>query len=565
MPFVLSIGDLLDSKYRIQRRLGGGGFGEVYLAQDELLGRQVAIKLLRDQDPGRQADLVHEMRSLDQLHHPAVVTFFHHFIEESLLFLVMEYCAGGSLRSRVRQPTPLQTIMQWGKELADALDFIHQQGIVHHDIKPDNILFTADGVLKIGDLGVANRHAGTGPYLAPEMLLGGVDTKDVRVDVYALGITLLELLQNSNPFQDMLPAESLRAKLRHEFISSSIERWVQDLITKATHPTPELRFQSMREFREAIESKHVNYVFDRSRVQAHALAEKAERLLARKQVSAASKYINQALYACPDCVAALIAAGRHSLFVNRIAEAKQYFDQALALNPRTNIQRELGWLCLEASNFCQAISLLTDHLQRNSADYEAFNLLLECFFRTERYEAGLQIAELMLDERAPSDCFENNGLLCGLLSGSNDDELVKRALGRLRNPFICYNIEVLMQAPSQMKSLTLFENYRFGLASRKANTITISSAGGLRELKAPIITVGRLEENEISLTDPNVSRRHCALVNYLDDVWIYDLGSTQGVFVDGKRIERKAYLNGVHTIRLGQTELTLSSKLGLLV
>ena len=87
--------------------------------------------------------------------------------------------------------------------------------------------------------------------------------------------------------------------MRHEFIPSDLERWVQDLISKATHPTPELRFQSMQEFREAIDSKHVSYVFDRSRVQAHALAAKAEKLLARKHVTAASKCINQALYAVP--------------------------------------------------------------------------------------------------------------------------------------------------------------------------------------------------------------------------------------------------------------------------
>jgi pSer/pThr/pTyr-binding forkhead associated (FHA) protein len=84
-------------------------------------------------------------------------------------------------------------------------------------------------------------------------------------------------------------------------------------------------------------------------------------------------------------------------------------------------------------------------------------------------------------------------------------------------------------------------------------------------MKTPVITIGRLEENEICLADTNVSRRHCALVNYLDDVWVYDLGSTRGVFVDGKRIERKAYIEGVHAVRLGQTELMVCSKLGLLV
>jgi tetratricopeptide (TPR) repeat protein len=84
------------------------------------------------------------------------------------------------------------------------------------------------------------------------------------------------------------------------------------------------------------------------------MAAKAERLLARKHATAASKCISQALYACPDCVYALIAAGRYNLFINRISEAKQYFDQALSLNPRTNIQKELGCLCLEAGSYSRS-------------------------------------------------------------------------------------------------------------------------------------------------------------------------------------------------------------------
>jgi hypothetical protein len=235
------------------------------------------------------------------------------------------------------------------------------------------------------------------------------------------------------------------------------------------------------------------------------------------------------------------------------------------LNPRTNIQKELGWLCLETGNYSQAISLLTDHLQRNAADYEAFNLLLECFYRTERYEVGMQVAKLMVDEGAPSDCFENNGLLCGLLSNSTNEELVKLALTKLHKPFISYNVDILMQAPEQSKSLILFENYRFGLSSRKQNTLTIEQQGHVQESKDPVITIGRLDSNRVCLADSNVSRRHCAIVNYLDDVWIYDLASTQGVFVDGKKIERKAYLEGVHVVELGNTELTVCSKLGLLL
>lgn len=556
------IGVQLDSKYRVLRALGSGGFGQVYLAEDELLGRRVAIKLLRDRDSEAHANLVHEMRSLDRLHHPNVVAFYHHFINEETLFLAMEYCAGGSLRDLMQRSPRLQTVMQWGRALAETLHYIHQHGIVHHDIKPDNILFTSEDVVKIGDFGVANRNIGTFSYVAPEMLLGDVDPNDVRIDVYALGVTLLEVVQTRSLFEGMSRREILRAKLQHDFLPTTIPRWLQDVLSKATHPTPELRFQTMQEFQEAIESQHVNYAFDRSRVQANALAAQAHKLLSKKRPTAAVKLITQALYVCPDCLSALIVAGQHSLYLNRPSEARQYFDRALSLNPRTNIQRELGWLCLENGNYSQAISLLSDHLQRNAADYEAFNLLLECFFRTERYDVGRQIATLMIEERAPSDCFENNAFICHMLQrDSTDQEAVLSALQKrkVKGPFLTYNLQVFSNgAQDRRQSLALFEGYRFGLSQRKQNIVTIEHSGKKLEFSDPIITIGRSEENRFCLADTNVSRNHCVILNFFGDVWIYDLNSTQGVFVDGVQIDRKAYLQGVHIARLGESDLTIS-------
>jgi serine/threonine protein kinase len=561
----INTGDELDSKYRILCWLGGGGFGDVYLAEDELLKRQVAIKALKDRAADDQTGLIDEMKLLDQLHHPGIVTFYHHFVTDAVLFLVMEFCAGGSLRRRMKGDSqPLHTVMQWGADLAAVMELVHERGVVHHDIKPDNILVTQEGSLKLADFGVANSNRGTLDYLAPEMLLGEVNAGDVRVDVYALGITLLELLRNSNPFGEMNRSESLKAKLQHDFIPTDLDRWVQEVIAKATHPTPELRFQSMRDFREAIEAKHVSYVFDPGRIQASDLAAQAEKLLKRKKASAARKCVIQALHACPDCVPALIAAGRHALFINRIEEARHYFDQALRLNPRTNIQRELGWICLEQGNYAQAISLLTDHLQRNANDYEAFNLLLECFYRTERYDAGVHVARLMVDANAPSNCFVNNGFICSLRTKSTTDEIVKRLVADRRNPFSAYNSKILMEASDRMDSLLLFEGYRFGLRTARGNTIRIEHHHQVWELTDGIITMGRLDENAVHLADNSVSRRHSVVVNYLGDIWIHDLNSTGGIIVDGVKVNRKAYLDGVHIVKLGSAELKVSSSAGLL-
>jgi serine/threonine protein kinase len=145
------------SKYRILRRLGVGGYGDVFLARDELASRHVAIKRLKNAESWQQADLVHEMGSLNQPHHPNVVGFFHHSYayDGPSLFVVMEHCAGGSLRAQIGS-TQAATIMQWGMTLADVLAQVHQRGIGHHDIKPENILFTGDGTIKIGDFGAAN-------------------------------------------------------------------------------------------------------------------------------------------------------------------------------------------------------------------------------------------------------------------------------------------------------------------------------------------------------------------------------------------------------------------------
>lgn len=318
---MINIGDCLDNKYMVILRLGGGGFGEVFLANDETLpDRQVAIKILLANSSGDHSDLIWEMRTLAQFNHPGVSTFYHHFNDMDRLCLVMEYCAGGNLKDHILKTGKCteMDVFDWGLILCDTLTFVHDKGIVHHDIKPANILFTNNLALKLSDFGVANRDAGTLMYMSPEILLGEHTSKtDPRVDVYALGLTLLESIIGIHPFQHLTPSEEIHAKIQHNFVPHDLSSWVQEVLLKATHPTPELRFQTMQDFAEAIRAKHVPCVFDINRIKAHEIAKKAETYITRKKWMSAEKMLNIALEYSPDCVAALIVAGRCQLLFRK--------------------------------------------------------------------------------------------------------------------------------------------------------------------------------------------------------------------------------------------------------
>jgi serine/threonine-protein kinase len=196
--------------------------GEVWKAHDAKLDRVVAIKMLTR---GALADATtrerfrREARVLSRLSHAGVATIFDFDAQDDHDFLVMEYVPGGSLENRLASgPIPLETTLQLGAAIADALEDAHRHGILHRDLKPGNVLLTANGQPKILDFGLAVLLAGgkaTGrmtqsgtvvgslPYMAPEQLFGDAD--DVRADVYALGVMLFEMATGRRPFSKDRP------------------------------------------------------------------------------------------------------------------------------------------------------------------------------------------------------------------------------------------------------------------------------------------------------------------------------------------------------------------------
>src|SRR5215831_445201 len=211
---------LFDGRYRIVRKLGTGGMANVYLAEDEVLGRRVAIKILNDRHAGDDQFVERfrrEAKNAASLSHPNIVSIYDRGEAEGTYYIAMEYLDGRSLKELIvaRGPAPVNVAVDYTRQILQALRFAHRHGIVHRDIKPHNVLVDAEGRVKVTDFGIARAGTsqmteagsivGTAQYLSPEQARGSA--VDQRSDVYSLGIVLYELLTGAVPFNGDTPVE----------------------------------------------------------------------------------------------------------------------------------------------------------------------------------------------------------------------------------------------------------------------------------------------------------------------------------------------------------------------
>jgi beta-lactam-binding protein with PASTA domain len=214
------IDTLFDGRYRIIRRLGAGGMANVYLAEDQELGRNVAIKILNERHAGDMQFVERfrrEAKNAAALSHPNIVSIYDRGEAEGTYYIAMEHLDGRNLKELIvaRGPAPVRIAIDYAKQILGALRFAHRNGIVHRDIKPHNVLVDSDGRLKVTDFGIARAGAsqmteagsivGTAQYLSPEQARGG--PIDQRSDLYSLGIVLYELLTGTVPFSGDSPVE----------------------------------------------------------------------------------------------------------------------------------------------------------------------------------------------------------------------------------------------------------------------------------------------------------------------------------------------------------------------
>src|SRR5579864_6278679 len=213
----LSVGAQL-GPYKIESSIGAGGMGEVYKARDTRLGRAVAIKVSSQQFSTR---FEREARAISALNHPHICTL--HDIGPD--YLVMELVEGETLAERLKHGAlPIESVLRYGAQIADALAAAHAQGIIHRDLKPGNIMLTKSGV-KVLDFGLAKSPQdesltdiqvvmGTLAYMAPEQREG--KACDARTDIYALGLVLYEMATGKRPPRDQpVPVDNLQESLAH--------------------------------------------------------------------------------------------------------------------------------------------------------------------------------------------------------------------------------------------------------------------------------------------------------------------------------------------------------------
>jgi len=262
------LGRVLNGRYLIKEKVGAGGMSEVYLADDLSLVRPVAVKVLHPEfarDPGYIQRFRYEAQAAANLNHPNIVNVYDWGSEGDAYYIVMEYVEGRELKDLLREQgrfTP-ERAAEVAAEIAAALQLAHRRNLVHRDIKPQNVIITPTGQVKVMDFGIARAASGTGmtqtgvvmgtaQYIAPEQAQGL--SVDGRADIYSLGIVLYEMLTGRVPFDDENPLAVAYRQVRDDPVPPSalvpgISPAMEAIVMKALAKNPANRYQTAQELK----------------------------------------------------------------------------------------------------------------------------------------------------------------------------------------------------------------------------------------------------------------------------------------------------------------------------
>lgn len=260
-----NIGQIIENKYEILKRIGKGGMSEVYLAMDRNLNKQWAVKEIKKKARDRNNEVViqsaiAEANMMKKLDHPCLPRIVDIIDRKNVIYVVMDYIEGEPLSKILEQygAQPQETVIEWAKELAGVLEYLHMQDppIIYRDMKPANIMLQPNGNIKLIDFGIAREYKeqnvedtvslGTKGYAAPEQF-GGKGQTDPRTDIYCLGVTLYHLVTGQNPCEP--PYELYPIRHWKPELSAGLE----SIILKCTQMNPQDRYSSCAELLYALQ------------------------------------------------------------------------------------------------------------------------------------------------------------------------------------------------------------------------------------------------------------------------------------------------------------------------
>ena len=259
------IDQVFDSRYRLVRKLGTGGMATVYLAEDQELGRRVAIKILDErhaQDEQFVERFRREAKNAAGLSHPNIVSIYDRGESDGAYYIAMEYLEGKTLKELLvaRGPTPIRVAVDYTRQVLAALAFAHRNGLVHRDIKPHNVIVAPDGRVKVTDFGIARSGTsqmteagsiiGTAQYLSPEQARGAAVSPSS--DLYSVGIMLYEMLTGSVPFTGDTPLEIAMKHLSKvpeppSHLRAEVPHDLDSIVLRALAKRPEERYTQAEE------------------------------------------------------------------------------------------------------------------------------------------------------------------------------------------------------------------------------------------------------------------------------------------------------------------------------